>query len=191
MFKEVNLEVSMKAFMKNGNTSENILNIVHQIFNQWQPLLKNREQISILLWLGDGSDILDYTGNLDNKIEWAYFVGCANKPSMPFGEKLDANLHELNSIFMENPPVVTYRTIKYIVDTIKAEGEKLFPASKILVGLPFDIGPEFARSDFKYRRHPEICTGSGEGTHTFINSYGNLNGDNYPYAGFPQGIEVY
>ncbi len=189
MFKEVNLEVSMKAFMKNGNTSENILNIVHQIFNQWQPLLKNREQISILLWLGDGSDILDYTGNLDNKIEWAYFVGCANKPSMPFGEKLDANLHELNSIFMENPPVVTYCTIKYIVDTIKAEGEKLFPASKILVGLPFDIGPEFARSDFKYRRHPEICTGSGEGTHTFINSYGNLNGDNYPYAGFPQGIE--
>ncbi len=186
MFHQVNLEVSMKVFKRNDPDS--IRRIVCKIFDQWAAVLKNRSKISILFWVSDGSDILDFTGNLDEKIEWSYFIGCANKDTLKPGEDRDVNLHEVNVTYMENPPVVTYRTVKEIVAAFKEEGHRRYPFTDFQMGIPFDIGPEFARSEFKYRRHSEICTGSGEGEHTFINSYGLLAQDHYPYAGYPDGI---
>ena len=55
---------------------------------------------------------------------------------------------------MENPPVMTYGILKKIVSCIKEEGKKAFPDTEIRVGETFDIGPEFAISDFKYTVPP-------------------------------------
>ncbi len=186
MFDSINLELSMKVFKKNDLSY--IKQVVNKIFDHWAPLLNNRKSMSVLLWISDGSNILDYTGNLDEVIEWDYFMGCAKMETLKEGEDRDVDLHKKNVLYRKELPVVTHRTIKNIVAVIKEEGSRRYPDAKITVGIPFDIGPEFARSKFKYERHPEICTGSGEGVHTFINSYGNLAGDNYPYAGFPNGI---
>lgn len=186
MFKRVNLEVSMKVFKKTDR--EYIKNVVNCIYDHWSAMLKNREAISVLLWVSDGSNILDYTGNLDEEIEWNYFMGCAKMESLKEDEDRDVNLHEKNVVYLKELPVVTHRTIKDIVEAVKVEGYKRYPDTEITVGIPFDIGPEFARSKFKYERHPEICTGSGEGVNTFVNSYGELAADTYSYAGFPNGI---
>ena len=51
---------------------------------------------------------------------------------------------------------------------IKEEGKNAFPGSTIRVGATFDIGPEFAISDFKYRRHNEICSGAKLDTLGFV-----------------------
>ena len=42
--------------------------------------MKERESVSVMLWVGDGSEILDYAGENDDKIEWCRFVGTANLP---------------------------------------------------------------------------------------------------------------
>ncbi|MGN1093932.1 MAG: hypothetical protein ACI4SC_03030, partial [Candidatus Neoclostridium sp.] len=51
-------------------------------------------------------------------------------------------------------------------------------------------GPEFAVSDFKYRRHTEISTGQKLNLFSFggIDSTAMLNGDDRKYAAFPNGI---
>ncbi len=188
MFKEVNLEISLKPFKK--TTPEYVRDVVKRIFVQWRYLLSGRESISFLLWASDGSEILDYKGELDEKIEWAYLAGTANRrPTLKPGEDKDVNLHDVNVPYTDDVPTVTYRTLKLITTIFREECAKSYPNAKFSMGIPFDIGPEFAKSDFKYRRHREICTGGeGENAGSFINSYSTLSADDYPYAGYPDGI---
>ena len=188
MLKEINLEISLKPFKK--TEPEYIRGVVKQIFGQWKYLLQGRESISFLLWAADGSEILDYKGDLDEVIEWAYLAGTANRrPTLKAGEDKDVNLHDVNVLYTDEIPVVSYRTIKTIIEIFREECASFYPDSKFSMGIPFDIGPEFAKSDFKYRRHREICTGGeGENAGSFINSYSTLAADDYPYAGFPSGI---
>lgn len=186
MFKNITLEMSLKPFKQTD--SNYIHKTVRQMFEQWRPLLKNRKIISVMLWTSDGSEILDYSGNCSDEFEWCKFIGTANNPTASPDEPLSLCLHHKNRLYIENPPKMTYKILKEIISAIKSEGKQLFPGSVIRVGETFDIGPEFAASDFKYNRHKEICTGGGMGDKTFINSYGELSADNYCYAGFPDGI---
>ena len=80
MFRQVNLEVSMKVFKQNDK--DYIYHVVNKIYDHWVPLLKGRAAISVLFWVSDGSNILDYTGNLDEEIEWDYFMGRAKMETL-------------------------------------------------------------------------------------------------------------
>ena len=102
MFENITLEMSLKPFMKTDN--EYIKNVCAQIFNQWQPLLKNRKTISVMLWVGDGSEILDYAANLSDKFEWCQFIGTANLPYLKDDEPLEMSLHERKQDYIKNPP---------------------------------------------------------------------------------------
>ena len=62
MFTTVNLEMSIKPFKKTD--TEYIRKVCSKIFHQWYPLLKNRKVISVMLWVADGSEILDYNKKL-------------------------------------------------------------------------------------------------------------------------------
>lgn len=185
MFKNVTLEISLKPFKQTND--EYIQNICRKVFEQWKSLIKNREIISIMMWSADGSELLDYTGELDKEFEWCCYVGNANLPFLD-DLPLETSIHQRKQFYTENPPKMTYKTLKKIVTTFKEEGKKLFPNSKIKVGTTFDIGGEFAVSDFKYNRHKEICKGSGCQGVGFIDASGILSGDTYPYAAFPNGI---
>ena len=131
-----------------------------EIYSQWRPLLKNREEICIMLWASDGSEILDYNRNLEESFEWAYYIGTANLPLATEEDDSALSLHIKKHYYMENPPKMTYRILKNIVRIFKEEGKKAFPDANIRIGETFDIGPEFAVSDFKYNRHTEICSGT-------------------------------
>mgnify|MGYP006923254546 CR=1 FL=1 len=53
----------------------------------------------------------------------------------------------------------------------------------------FDPGPEFAKSDFKYKYHNEICSGTVlDGEFGFIDATALLNADTREYAAYPHGI---
>ena len=186
MFKNINLELSLKPFKQ---TDDNyIRRICVQIFEQWKPLLKNRKNIAIMLWVGDGSEILDYAGDLEETFEWAHFVGTANLPYLDDNAPLETSLHERKQDYIKNVPVMTYGILKNIVSCLKEEGKKAFPNATIRVGETFDIGPEFAISDFKYNRHLEICTGSRMDKFGFVDATAKLNADNRYYASYPNGI---
>ena len=142
MFKTVNHEMSLKPFKKTND--EYIRAVCRNVFEQWRPLLKNRETVSVMLWTADGSEILDYDGDLEQKFEWCCYMGTANNKLIGKDEDPDISLHSRKRFYMENPPVMTYGILKKIVSTLKDEGKKAFPNAVIRVGEPFDIGPEFA-----------------------------------------------
>lgn len=186
MFDSVTLEVSLKPFKKTDDTY--IRQVCSGIFRQWHPLIKNRKTVSIMLWTADGSEILDYAGNLDDRFEWACYIGTANKRLATEQENPAISLHEKKRYYMDNPPIMTYRILKRIVEILKEEGRKACPDTVVRVGATFDIGPECAVSDFKYNRHTEICTGSRCDSFGFVDSTALLNGDTRKYAAYPTGI---
>ena len=186
MFNTVNLEMSLKPFKKNDD--EYIRNVCRNLFEQWRPLLKNRETVSVMLWTADGSEILDYAGNQNDKFEWCCYIGTANHELIGKDDDPDCSLHSKKHYYMDNPPVMTYGILKKIVSTLKEEGKKAFPNSIIRVGETFDIGPEFAKSDFKYNRHPEISSGTKMDAFGFVDATALLNGDDHYYAAYPNGI---
>lgn len=186
MFKNVTLEISLKPFKQ--TTDEYIRSVCRRMFEQWRPLIKERETISVMMWSADGSELLDYKGSLDDSFEWCCYIGNANRPLLEEGEPLETSLHRKKQFYMDNPPQMTYGILKKIVDTFKSEGARLFPDAHIRVGTTFDIGGEFAVSDFKYNRHKEVCMGTGCQGVAFVDATAVLNADSYPYAAYPDGI---
>ncbi len=186
MFNKVTLELSLKPFKQLNE--EYIRSICAEIYQQWYALLKNRKEISFLLWTADGSEILDYAGCMETAFEWCYFIGQASLPLADEGDRIDRSLGERKRLYMENPPAVKYRDLRRIIQILKEEGKRRFPDAIITVGETFDIGPEFAVSDFKYNRHPEICTGQILNGRGMVDATSLLHGDSRSYAAYPNGI---
>ncbi|MBO5223283.1 MAG: hypothetical protein J6C23_02060 [Clostridia bacterium] len=189
MLKNITLEMSVKPFKQVDD--EYVEKVCRQVFEDWKPLVKDVECVSIMLWTADGSEILEYKGNMDEEFEWAKWIGGAN-PWKEYEHKDDPNkigLHSSRYLYIENPPVFTYGVLKKIVSTIKRIGKEIFPNKTIRVGETFDIGPEFAESPFKYERHNEICKGQSMGPNCMICAHTFLHADDVAYAGFPNGIE--
>lgn len=149
MFENITLEVSLKPF-KNISGSY-IRKVCAGVYEQWKPLLKGRKSISVMLWTGDGSEILDYNKNPDDKFEWCRFVGTANLPYPDEETPDETSLHKRKQDYMKNAPEMTYAILRDIVAAFKEEGKRAFPESNIRVGETFDIGPEYDS------RFSEVC----------------------------------
>lgn len=188
MMKSLTLEMSFKPFKKNED--EYIKAQIEKLFNDYKPLAEKYESVAVLFWLADGSEILDYKGNLDEKVEWAKYMGGANRPMIM--TEYDPNAEGLHSRcydYIKNPPEFTYKDVKKIIGFVKEIGKKVYGGKKqIRVGETFDPGPEFAKSEFKYKKHPEICPGATMGNGTFVYCCAKLNADSEKYAAYPNGI---
>ncbi|MGE4563397.1 MAG: hypothetical protein AB7F32_00875 [Victivallaceae bacterium] len=185
--RKLDLEVSLKPFSidrtEAGWTAQ-----AETIFRQWRPLIDDAQSVSLMFWAADGSEILEYDGNSDTSFEWAKWIGVAN----PHGYASDhpaglKPIHEEPRLFMAAPPLWTYGDFKRLLDLLRAVFRREF-GRELRLGATFDSGPEFAVSDFKYRRHPEICRGFCLGGKTFVCCYTPLHADPKPYAGWPGGI---
>ncbi|WP_251860142.1 hypothetical protein [Clostridium sp. Marseille-Q2269] len=187
--REFTLEMSLKPFKVKEN--DYIENVCITLFEQWKPLLKNTEVVDVLLWIGDGSEILEYSGDANKNIEWARYIGRANEFHGDWSKEKDPEKigpHAKRYLYCENPPEFTYGDIKTIIRIIKKIGNEI-TGKQIKVGATFDPGPEFAVSEFKYNRHPEICTAGTMGDKSFVVSYETLHEDNYVYKAYPNGIK--
>jgi hypothetical protein len=187
-FNNITLEMSLKPFKQNDQ--DYINGVCREVFTQWHSLVRHADTVSVMLWTADGSEILDYSGNLSQQLEWAKYIGNPNAghevDSSPEDESL--SIHQRAFTYLENPPDFSYNDLKIIVGQLKSVGEQM-TGKPIRVGATFDPGPEFAKSPFKYEKHPEICMGNTMGTKTFVCCYATLNEDPDSYAGYPEGIE--
>ncbi|MDZ4198826.1 MAG: hypothetical protein U1E27_06010 [Kiritimatiellia bacterium] len=204
--KNVTLEMSLKPFKDPAEPA--VRAVCRHLFEQWKPLLGEADGLSVMLWSSDGSEILDYAGDLDAPFEWARYIGHANPPGVahfkpaagspaapsPEPNRLVSpndpkgiNLHSRNYLYMENPPTFTYGWLKRLLGILKEVGTEI-TGKPVRVGATFDPGPEFAKSSFKYQRHPEICLGGTMGKATFVGCYATLHADDHVYAGYPKGI---
>lgn len=184
-FNNITLEMSLKPFKKNN--PEYIRSVCKTMFEQWNPLIKHADTISIMLWTSDGSEILDYSGNLNQPLEWGKYIGNPNTNHEVNSGPAELTLHERAYLYMDNTPEFTYKDLKFIVSTLKETGQAI-TGKVIRVGETFDPGPEFAKSSFKYERHPEICMANTMGTKSFVVCYAVLNADSCTYAAYPHGI---
>ena len=185
-FNSITLEMSLKSFKKNDK--QYISAVCHEAFTQWASLLNHADTIEVFLYVSEGSDILEYSGNLEQPLEWARYLGNPNtKWEVNSEPDKNLSLHERAFTYMDNPPSFTYNDLKYIVSELKRIGNQL-TGKPIMVGELFDPGPEFAKSEFKYKKHPEVCMAATMGAKTFLCCYATLNADSDSYAGFPDGI---
>ncbi|MBL7965833.1 MAG: hypothetical protein JNK09_02475 [Prolixibacteraceae bacterium] len=184
-FHNITLEMSLKPFKVNDKAY--IRKVAEEVFIQWSALLRHADTISVMMWTSDGSEILDYRGSMDQPLEWAKYMGNPNTEHEVGSGPVELSIHERAFLYMENPPSYTYADLKFIVQALKEAGRKI-TGKPVLVGETFDPGPEFAKSEFKYKKHTEILGGNAMGHKTFVNCYSVLNADNDVYAGFPKGI---
>lgn len=184
-FNNITLEASLKPFKKNDKAY--IREVAKEMFVQWHSLLRHADTVSVMLWTGDGSEILEYKGLGSQPLEWARYMGNPNTEHEVNSGPKELSIHERAYLYLDNPPKFTYADLKFIVQTLKEEGFKV-TGKPIRVGETFDPGPEFAKSDFKYKKHREILGGSAMGHNTMVSCYSVLNADSEVYAGFPKGI---
>ena len=185
MLQNITLEISLKPFY--DSSPDAVREVCRKVFQQWLPLCRVAEQVSILIWASDGSEILDYSGDLQDTFEWAKYIGGANPRSTIPGDPDKLCLHSRYYLYRDDAPEFTYERLKFIVETLKFIGREI-TEKPIRVGATFDPGPEFAKSEFKYANHNEICLGNTMGRTSFVSCYGVLHGDSRQYAGFPDGI---
>jgi hypothetical protein len=184
-FQNITLEASLKPFKKNEKAY--IRAVAHEMFTQWHSLLRHADTVSVMLWTADGSEILDYKGTMDQPLEWAKYIGNPNTQHEVGSGPDSLSIHQRAYLYQDNPPDFTYGDLAFIVKALKEEGRKV-TGKPIMVGATFDPGPEFAKSSFKYEKHPEILGGTAMGHKSFVDCYSVLNADNEAYAGFPNGI---
>lgn len=184
--KNLNLEVSLKPYY--GLDEAEMRAACEAALDQWRGLVAQTGSVSIMFWVGDGSEILDYTGDLDAEFEWARFLGNANAHVHPTiaSDPEGVSLHARSYLYREDAGLISYRRLATILRVWRAAIEGR--GKRARVGLTFDPGGEFSPSTFKYERHREVCLADTMGKASFVCCYGVLDADQRAYAGFPQGI---
>jgi hypothetical protein len=203
--RDLQLELSLKPFYDNSAATREA--VCREIFMQWQALWRHAERISILLWVGEGSEILEYDGNPDTAFEWARYHGAPNRHRWELSDKsvsedADHNgigidvgardpeqkgIHCRAYLYRDNPAVFTYGWLAGLVSDLKRIGESM-TGLPVLVGQGFDIGPEFAKSRFKFDWHREILGDGPVFKEQFISCEAVLKADDRCYGAYPHGI---
>jgi len=183
----VTLELSGKAFT--DDTDATMVAVCRRMFTQWLPLLTAADGVSVLLWIADGSEILEYTGRLDDTFEWAYWCGCANPIPAPAGwsERQRRNTHCFPQKYRPDAAPRSYDWLRRLIATLRRVGTEI-TGQPIRIGATFDNGPEFAISPFKFRKHREIAQGHTIYPHSFVVCTAELHADQQAYAAYPDGI---
>ncbi|MBQ8753738.1 MAG: hypothetical protein IJZ19_01765 [Lentisphaeria bacterium] len=185
--KNITLELSGKAFT--DDTQFTMYNVCRKMFTQWKQLTERADIVSVLLFVADGSEILEYTGDLSQDFEWSYWMGCANHAPRTEGvpERLRRNTHDFPVKYMEDAAPRPYAWLKRLIEVLKETGGEI-TGKPIRVGAMYDNGPEFAISDFKFNRHREIAEAHTLYPNSFVTCTSRLHEDPKAYAGFPEGV---
>lgn len=185
--RNVTLELSGKAFLDDSEGT--MRRVCQKMYRQWGRLIAKADMVSILLWIADGSEILEYTGDLQKGFEWGYWSGCANhlpRPASPTAAEL-RNTHMFPVKYRADASPRTYAWLKRLLEIIRQTGQEITGKTP-RIGATFDNGPEFAISAFKFQRHREIANGHTLYPNSFVTCNSLLHADSQPYAAYPQGI---
>ncbi|WP_269541130.1 hypothetical protein [Cerasicoccus fimbriatus] len=206
-WRDIQLEMSLKPFV--DNSTETREGVIREIFIQWAALTRHAESISIMLWIAEGSEILEYSGKLEDEFEWAKYHGAPNRHrgfemveadnakkdpdhagiggNVFAGDPDRIGIHARSYLYREDPATFTFEWLRGLVADLKRIGREM-TGKPIYVGETFDIGPEFAKSRFKFEWHREILGDGPVFKDEFISCEAVLDADDRAYAAFPKGI---
>lgn len=183
----VTLELSGKPFI--DDKEETMYRVCKKMFVQWKNLTDRAEKISVMLWIADGSEILSYSGDLNQTFEWAYWQGCAEPVPLPENPppRIERAFHFYPKKYRDDVTPRSYRWLKRMIEVLRECCMEINGKPARVVAI-FDNGPEFCLSDFKYRWHNEICAGSTVGHNRTVVCNSLLHKDSRKYAAYPNGI---
>lgn len=185
--KNVTLELSSKPFTDESEAT--MVSVCRKMFTQWLDLIRTADQVSVMLWIADGSEIFEYTGDLNQRFEWAYWCGCANhcpQPEHPT-ERMKRNTHVYPVKYRADAAPRPYSWLKRLIEVLRETGTEI-TGKVVRIGATYDNGPEFAISPFKYKKHHEIAQAHTIYPNSFVTCTARLHADPQPYAAFPDGI---
>lgn len=188
LFDRVVLEFSLKPFYRVEAGS--FADTAAEIMKTWSDLASASQALAALLWIGDGSEILEWKGDVEEPIRWAHTIGFNNlQYGLYPGEKYYA-LQRAEE-FRRPTPTVRYGDVAEIVKALKAAAAELLQKD-LLVGATIDPGPEFVHNPWKYEVHPELIRGGPRSdmpeSVAFLCPYEKLHADSTRYAGYPDGV---
>ena len=181
------LELSSKPFT--DDSEETMHQVAVHLFSQWADVCKTADVVSVMLWLADGSEILNYSGELSQTFEWACWHGCAN-PLPPYDdptERMRRDTHRYPKRYKDDITPRSYAWLKRMIQTMRKVGTEM-TGRPIRIGATYDNGPEFAISEFKYKLHPEIATAHTMFPNSVVSCTAKFHADSRRYAAFPNGI---
>ena len=195
-YERVVLEMSLKPFRQLD--ADFIQSVCERVFENWRALVQESRELCILLWVGDGSEILLWRGDLNEPIERAESIGFCNYQDVPLSADSAAyppgNRHyRINQAvpYMPHPPKICFGDLRAIIQGLRAAARRCLGKS-LSIGATLDPGPEFVHSSFKFRTHREVlipdCQKKAPMMMHFLTHQARLRADPAVYAGFPNGI---
>jgi hypothetical protein len=182
------LEIGLKIFTRLDD--DFIRAQCRTAFDNWRRLIEDADTVDVLMWIGDGDEVFNFKGRLDEAFRWNDTIGFNN---LGYGAYPESRHYQTwyARPYVDKPPKVTYADLKRIVAALRETAREMFGID-IGVGGTIDAGPEFVESEFKFERHPEILKGGPDSDFPkslkFLCCYARMAGDDYPYAGFPEGL---
>lgn len=185
--KNVTLELSSKPFRDESEAT--MYAVCRRMFTQWKPLTDAADAVSVMLWTSDGSEIFEYSGDLSQTFEWAYWAGCANHTPCPENatERQKHQTHHYPVKVVPDAGPRSYAWLKRLIEVVRETGAEI-ARKPIRIGATYDNGPEFAISNFKYRKHPESCLGHTMFANSVVTCTARFHADSERYAAYPDGI---
>lgn len=161
------------------------------ILRAWQRVLDRTDALGVLLWVADGGEILSWTGDLAQRLEWARSIGFANTTARSDLYYPGWYQNRAAKPFRDDAPEWTYGDLAAAIAALRRAGAAA-GVRELTVGATFDPGPEFAASPFKYHEHPEILMPVPPGTFPapmrFVTAQARLAADPRRFGGWPDGI---
>lgn len=178
IFRRGTLEFGPKSLIQKDDAF--LDNFFTELFRTYRQLLKHCDTVSLVCWLGDGTEMLQYNGTPDQVVPWSFWQGFAH----PVGDPPRPPV-----LYKDHPIELCVDDVRRIIGAARRACAAVLdkPFSFIL---PFDPGSEFIESPFRYEHHPEIllrnvATG---GRIRCIDAIGHFHADTAHYAGYPDGI---
>ena len=158
LFRHGALEVGPKVLFRKDDAF--LDGFFTELFRSYRQLLKHADAVSLLFWLGDGTEILQFSGDPAQPIAWARWQGFAHPAGDPPRPPV---------LYADHPVELDYADVKRIVAAARRACADVFGKPLSFV-LPFDPGSEFTEAPFRYERHPEILLRMGLSTVRCIRS---------------------
>lgn len=186
-WRRVVLETSLKPFAG----EESFAAAGRRLFQVWAPLVNRAEVVAVLLWVADGSEILEWSGDLHQRLEWGRYIGFNNSNVRPDLYYPGWYHNRTARPFRWGLPTWTYAELQAIIAGLRLAAREAH-GMDLEVGATFDPGPEFARSRFKYRWHPEVLFPQEDDEPRapirFVTCQATLHADGRRYGAYPDGI---
>ncbi len=173
------LEFSSKPFFRKDDAY--LERLFTETFRTYRQLLKHAGRVSILWWLSEGTDILEYDGDMSRRIEWAKWQGFAHTVDNGAASSRPATL------YTADPVELTYGDVRRIASLMKKTCADVL-GKELYVIVPFDPGSEFCISPFRYVRHTELLMGRSGGFVHCIDALARFHADPARFAAYPDGI---